>query len=302
MGLPVQPTFPAGLISPSASQASGIPTSLGSLLFNAVDPTTGAAWILYDLEGWDGTAEAELSFIKRPRAYGAIASEATDKQRVMVGKGMVEVPAANQLQAAIEQLNAACSLDPVILGVNESGLVRHMTVQRQDKVIWTRINATQAEFSFQIVAEEPRKFGDLQTLQTGLPSVSGGRTYPATYPLTYTGTMNSGIISVTNDGDASAPVWFKAEGVIPAGGWSISHAGKKKNLTFATSLALGSGEFVTIDMDARDIRAQGQSARSGWVTQRGWFDLDPGVNEIAFSAVNFNSTAKLTAYTMSAWS
>jgi hypothetical protein len=301
MGLPVQPTFPAGLISPSASQASGIPTSLGSLLFNAVD-SSGVAWVLYDLDGWDGTAEAELSFIKRPRAYGALASAATDRQRVMVAKGMVEVPAANQLQAAMQQLNAAASLDETILGVNESGLIRHMTVQRQDKVIWTRINATQAEFNFQIVAEDPRKYGNLVTLSTGLPSVSGGRTYPATYPITYTGTMTSGIIQVNNAGDAVAPVWFKAEGVIPAGGWSISHAGKKKNLTFATSLALGADEFVTIDMDSREIRAQGQSARSGWVTQRGWFDLDPGTNEIAFSAVNFDPTAKLTAYTMSAWS
>jgi hypothetical protein len=298
MGLPTQPTFPAGLISPSFSQASGIPTSLGDLLFNATD-SFGADWVLSDLKGWDGTAEADVTFTKRPRSSGSVASSATDRHRVLEFSGIVE---SADLPGAIQRLNAAASLAPTILGVNEGGLIRHCEVQRQDKVIWTKINRTQAEFSFQMVAVDNRKFGDLVTLSTGLPSLSGGRTYPATYPITYTGVMNSGIITFDNLGDADAPVWFKVQGMIPAGGWSIAHAGKKKNLTFATSLSLSTEEFVTIDMDRRAVLAQGQSARSGWVTQRGWFDLDPGRNEIAFSAVNYSASATLTLYTMSAWS
>jgi len=298
MGLPTQPTFPAGLISPSVSQASGIPTSLGDLLFNATD-SFGDDWVLYDLKGWDGTAEAEVSFTKRPRNHGSVASSATDRHRVLEFSGMVE---SNDLPRAITRLNAAASLKPTVLAVNEGGLIRHMTVQRQDKVIPTKINRTQAEFSFQMVAIEPRKFGDLVSSSTLLPSVFGGRTYPATYPITYTGVMNSGILSVYNQGDADAPVWFKVQGNIPTGGWSITHAGKERNLTFATSLSLSAEEFVTIDMDRREVLAQGQSARSGWVMQRGWFDLDPGLNEIAFSAVNYDPTATLTLYTMSAWS
>lgn len=301
MSLPVQPTFPAGLSSPSA-MTSGIPTSLGSLLFNGDPDANGVSYTLSDLKGWDGTAEAAVEFSKKPRAYGANASDSSDRQRVMEGVGLIEVAEPRDLQAAIANLNAACSLEETVLGVNELGLIRHMTVQRQDKVIINRINPYQAEFSFQLAAEDPRKYGDLVVLSTGLPSTSGGRTYPMTYPVTYTGVSTSGIIQIINDGDAPAPVWFMAEGVIPLGGWAISHAGKKRNLTFATSLALGAGEFVTIDMTDREILAQGQSARSGWVTQRGWFDLDPGLNEIAFSALNYDSTAKLTAYTMSAWS
>jgi phage-related protein len=78
--------------------------------------------------------------------------------------------------------------------------------------------------------------------------------------------------------------------------------GKKQSLTFATSLALAAGEFVTVDMDRREVLAQGQSARSGYVTSRGWFSLDPGVNEIAFSAANYSSTALLTVATKPAWS
>jgi hypothetical protein len=301
MSLPVQPTFPAGLTAPSRSAASGIPTSLGSLLFNATDEF-GTTWILDDLKNWDGTAAAEVTFTKKPRAYGALASESSDKERVLEGTGIIEVSSPSQMQAAIARLNAACSLEQTTLAVNESGLIRHMTVQRQDKVFVNRINQFQAEFSFQVAAEDPRKFGNLVTLTTALPSSSGGLAHPVTYPITYTGVRTSGTIIVRNNGDAQAPVWFKASGVLPAGGWSIVHADQEKILTFATSLSLAADEFVTIDMDDREILAQGQSARNGWVTQRGWFDLDPGDNEIAFTAQNYDPSARLTAYTMSAWS
>lgn len=302
MSLPVQPAFPDGLISPTESAASGIPTSLGSLLFNAIDEFE-TTYILSSLEGWDGTAEADLELTKRPRAFGSIASEATDSHRVLVLTGIIEVNSPGDLAPAIARLNAAASLQKTVLGVNESGLVRHMIVQRQDKVIVTKINQWQAEFSIQLVAEDPRKFGNLVTFETGLPASSGGLTYPVTYPVTYSGTTTSGLLTIDNQGDADAPVWFKIEGIVPAGGWSVAHADQGKRLAFASTLALATTEeFITIDMDQREVLAQGQSARSGWIAQRGWFSLSPGINEIAFTSVNFNSTAKMTVYTMSAWS
>jgi len=65
---------------------------------------------------------------------------------------------------------------------------------------------------------------------------------------------------------------------------------------------LGVGEFLTVDMDRREVLAQGQSARSGYVTSRGWFTLDPGDNVIAFSSVNYSETASLTVTTKPSWS
>jgi uncharacterized membrane protein len=82
----------------------------------------------------------------------------------------------------------------------------------------------------------------------------------------------------------------------------VIHLGKRPQLVFSSSLALGAGEFVTVDMGAREVLAQGQSARNGWVTSRGWFDLDPGVNEVAFTAESYSPDARLTLTTMSAWS
>lgn len=163
-------------------------------------------------------------------------------------------------------------------------------------------DGTVADFSIQIVAKDPLKYGDLITATTLLPSSSGGLIRPSTWPRTWTGVSNSGQVVLNNTGNAPAPVWLRIDGPIPAGGWSVTHIRKQQTLTFATSLALAAGEFVTVDMEAREVLAQGQAPRSGYVTGRGWFSLDPGENTIAFSAQNYSATAQLTVTTKPAWS
>ncbi|MFH5879754.1 hypothetical protein [Arthrobacter sp. NA-172] len=276
--------------------------SLGAVLFNTID-ANGVEWVLDDtsMDGW-GTAGSTIALTPRARASGVTASEPFDKERVLILSGLISAPTPGLLNSSLDFLYSEASLDQTVLGVNEQGLVRHMLVQRQDKVIPKRLSPYQAMFSLQVVAKDPRKYGNLITASTSLPSSSGGRTYPATYPITYTGVTASGVITLNNAGNESAPVWFRVDGAIPSGGWSITHLGQNRTLVFATSLALASGEFITCDMDAREILAQGQSPRSGWVTSRGWFDLDPGRNDIAFSSAVYSSSALLTALTMPAWS
>jgi len=220
----------------------------------------------------------------------------------MTLRGGIFAPTPALGVAARDRLAASVALDGFTLIVNEAGSLRHAVAQRQDGVIWKRIGESDATFSIQIVAKDPLKYGDLVTRTTLLPSSSGGLVYPVTYPITYTGVSNSGVIRVNNAGNTQAPVWLRIDGPIPAGGWTVTHVGKKQSLSFASSLALGSGEFVTVDMERREVLAQGQSARAGYVTSRGWFSLDPGINDIAFSATNYSSTALLTAATKPAWS
>jgi hypothetical protein len=180
--------------------------------------------------------------------------------------------------------------------------IRNCMAQRQGEVIVTPITDTLATYSVLIVAKDPRKYGDLITASTLLPFSSGGLVRPSTWPRTWTGVSGTGVLRVNNPGNTYAPVWLRIDGPIPAGGWTVTHVGKKQSLTFATAIALGAGEFVTVDMDRREVLAQGQSPRSGYVTSRGWFSLDPGDNDIAFSAQNYSATAQLTLTTKPAWS
>lgn len=303
MPYPSPITYPSGLLFPG-SIPDGLFTdslvAIGDLLLNTVD-ANGVFWVLEKFDGWGSPGStAELS--QRARGHGATSSEGFLRARVMTMEGAIDAPTATDLSLAVDELSAAVSLDGFRLLVWESGRIRHVDARRQDEVLVTWIDAVTARFSIQIVAKDPRKFGDLVTATTRLPFSEGGLTFPVTFPITFTGTSGTGVVRVNNPGNTQAPVWLRIDGPIPAGGWTITHVGKKQTLTFATALALGAGEFVTVDMDRREVLAQGQSPRSGYVTSRGWFSLDPGDNDIAFSSANYSSTASMTVTTKPSWS
>lgn len=306
MPYPSPITYPSALLFPG-SGVGGIGftsmVSLGDLVLNAIEDD-GTVWAINSdgVEGWEGSPASTSTPSQRSRGHGSTSSEAFMTHRTMAISGTVKT-AYGELSYAEDRLNAACSLSPFLLSVVESGRIRSATAKRQDQVIFKSQpgSKTTADFSIQIRADDPLKYGDLVTQSTALPSSSGGLVYPVTYPVTYTGVSVTGVLQINNPGNAQAPVWLRIDGPIPAGGWTVTHIGKKQSLTFSTALALEAGEFVTVDMEKREVLAQGQSPRAGYVTSRGWFSLDPGDNEIAFSAQNYSSTALLTVATKPSW-
>lgn len=290
-------TYPNLFLNPSTSQ---YPVALGNLVLNSVD-TAGNEWVVETLDGW-GSAASTVQLSDRARGDGATSTDPYLGSRTISIAGQVTVTDPSQLSYVEDALNAAVTVQPFQLSVSEYGRRRWSTVQRQGEVIVTKLNQYQAHFSVQLVAKDPLKYGDALTLTTALPSTSGGLTYPVTYPVTYSGVTNSGVIHVNNPGNAPSPVFLRIDGKIPTGGWSVNHLGQDLTLSFATSLSLNTGEFVTVDMQRREVLAQGQSTRNGYVTSRGWFQLDPGANDIAFSSVAYDPTALLTLTTYPAWS
>ena len=304
MPYPSPITYPSPSLYPgfaAITKPAGRIASLGGLVLGERD-TTGVKFSLNKLDGWDGSPASTLNLTQRARGHGSTGSEPFLASRFMTAEGKITAPSLALLEEAFRRLNAAVSLEGFELLVVEAAGMKNCRAQRQGAVITDPITDTVAAYSVLIVAEDPLKYGDLVTATTLLPSSTGGLVYPVTYPVTFTGVSNSGVIRVINGGNAQAPVWLRIDGPVPSGGWTVTHVGKKQSLTFASSLALGTGEFVTVDMERREILAQGQSARAGYVTSRGWFSLDPGVNDIAFSAQNYSATAQLTVTTKPAWS
>lgn len=274
--------------------------SIGGIVLNDTD-SDGVRWTVSKLDGW-GSPASTLEVTQRARGNGGTSSEASFRSRIMVMEGLINAPSLGALTAAEDAMIIAVSLEPIIMQVNEGGRLRWSMVQRQDDVILTKITSTLSRFSIQVVAPDPLKYGDELTASTGLPSSFGGLTYPVTYPIRYTGIADSGIIHLGNRGNAAAPVRLRIDGPIPAGGWSVTHVQKGAQLVFGASIALDVGEFVTVDMGRREVLAQGQASRNGYVTSRGWFDLDPGMNDIAFNANTYDPDAKLTVTSNPAWS
>lgn len=302
MPYPSPVTYPSPVLYPGfASGEVRRQISLGDLVLGATDGH-GVRWTVNSFAGWPGSPGTTLQLTQRARGHGATGSEPYLPPRVMTIEGHIHAPSLGALDDAMDRLNAAVTLQPTQMLVSEEGRVRGCMVQRQGEVLPIPLTDLQAHYSALIVAKDPRKYGELVSDSTLLPSSSGGLVYPVTYPVTYTGISNTGVIRVINEGNTQAPVWLRIDGPVPAGGWAVTHIGKQSTLTFATALALAAGEFVTVDMDRREVLAQGQSARAGYVTSRGWFSLDPGENDIAFSAQNYSPTARLTVVTKPAWS
>lgn len=302
MPYPSPVTYPSGVLFPGAGSSSNLsPVGIGDLTLGAVDKH-GSRWNLMTFDGWTGSPASTLELTQRARGHGATSSDPYLTARHMVLGGMVTAPTPEALNASLDDLNAAVKLDGFQLTVAETGRVRHCWAARNGEVLTPKLNNRIAKFSIQIAAEDPLKYGDLATATTLLPrTTTDGPLFPATFPMKFTGVSTSGVIRIVNEGNEQAPVWLRIDGPIPAGGWAVTHQGKQQTLTFASSLALAAGEFVTVDLEAREVLAQGQAARAGYVTSRGWFDLDPGDNDIAFSAANYSATAQLTVTTKPAW-
>lgn len=302
MPYPSPVTYPSPSIYPSIASSDGDPLwiALGDLLLGSVD-FAGVRFTVDKFDGW-GSPPSTATLTQRGRGHGATSSEGFLTARVMTIEGLIMAPSPAGLSVAADSLIAAVALGPFPMLVSEAGRARNVSVQRQDDVQVTYLTDQIARFSIQVVAKDPRKFGDLASYSTALPFSSGGLIRPSTWPRTWSGVSGTGTITVNNPGNTEAPVWLRLEGPIPAGGHSVTHQGRKRTLTFGTTLALGAGEFLTVDMDRREVLAQGQSPRSGYVTNRGWFSLDPGDNVISFSSVNYSATASLTLSTKPAWS
>ncbi|URC18057.1 minor tail protein [Arthrobacter phage Cole] len=306
MPYPSPITYPSGLLFPgAASRGFPIRVGIGELVLNNIE-ADGTEWTINPdgFEGWEGSPAPTLKLEQRARGHGATESESFLTPRTMSVSGVVKTTTPELLSYAEDRLNAACTLNPFLLTVNERERVRSAVARRQDVVLFKarRGAGNTADYSIQFVAKDPLKYGDLQSVSTVLPFSDGGLVRPSTWPRTWTGVSGTGVARIRNDGNEQAPVWLRIDGPVPAGGWTVTHIGKNQSLAFATSLALAAGEFVTVDMERREILAQGQAARSGYVTSRGWFSLDPGDNDIAFSAQNYSPTALLTVTTKPAWS
>jgi len=303
MPYPSPVTYPSPSLYPGFSTGgSGRQVALNESFILGQTDQFGVRWSLTTFDGWDGSPSPTLSLTQKARGHGATESESFLTARVLTMGGLIHGQDTAAIEAAFDRLNAAVSLEPFEILVLESGRIRNATVRRQGEVIPTWHSDKLAGYSILVTAKDPRKFGDLITASTRLPFSEGGLAFPVTFPIMFTDVSGTGVVTINNPGNTQAPVWLRIDGPIPAGGWTITHIGKRQAVSFATALELGAGEFVTVDMDRREVLAQGQSARSGYVTSRGWFSLDPGDNDISFSAQNYSSTASLSVTTKPSWS
>lgn len=289
--LVVPPVVPPAIPPSVPGALTATLASIGDLNFTAIEDS-GVLWVLEDLQGW-GSPKPTLNVVQRPRSDGGWGGNSYLSPRTITLDGTVICPDPSLLEDAIDRLNAAVTLAPTTLTVWKNGVARTATVRRQDEVLVSQTGDRAASWSIQVVAADPRKYAAPTSASTGLPSSSGGLTWPITFPAMWSGVVNSGTVSIPNIGNYPAPVTIRVFG--PIVGPIITHIGSGSQLVFSSSLSMAAGEFLDIDMDNRSVMAQGQASRAGYITSRGWFAADPGTNEYSFQAQGgYNSSALMT--------
>jgi hypothetical protein len=141
-------------------------------------------------------------------------------------------------------------------------------------------------------ASDPRIYDDTLTqLSTGLPTISGGLTFPAVAPFVFGTAGAGGDIAASNTGTFAAPWVLVFTGPLVAP--SITHTGQGRTLAFTGTLDVG--ETLVVDSAARTVLLNGTASRYLWLAFGSqWFTLEPGTNPLQFSGASGTGTAQIT--------
>ncbi|WP_378144819.1 hypothetical protein ACFJGV_15180 [Cnuibacter sp. UC19_7] len=264
-----------------------------------VDTDTGVAFGVTSLDGWEGAPAATTRIEQRSLRSGGIVSTAYSAGRHVTVKGWLHTYDPSKMLAAKDKLKQAFGRTDGLLTVYELGVPRWGMFRREDEPVINRKTRWYAEWSMQVVSADWRLFGPTLTKSTSLPSTSGGLALPTTVPFLIGATTVTGQVTLTNPGDEVGPVTLRIDG--PCHGPVITHRGSGLSLQFSSSLVLGSGEWLLIDMERRQALANGQVSRSGYITSRGWSGFEPGDNTWAFTAAQYDAGATLTVTATPSW-
>jgi hypothetical protein len=139
-------------------------------------------------------------------------------------------------------------------------------------------------YQIQLQAADPTIYDQaLKSATGGLPpSAAQGRGYPKSYPRSYGGITESGIIVVENEGNKPTPGIITIPGPVVLPKITSDTDGGK---FLQVNIDLGITEFLVIDLGKRTIMLNGTASRRNLLTGLSrWFQILPGVNNFRFSA------------------
>jgi hypothetical protein len=264
---------------------------LGPITTNSTD-ASGVQWVQGEIKGM-GSPQGTLAPVQKPRQPGAWAGLSYAKGRSFVVNGTTIAPSPTLAQQALDVLNGAASLDQTLLTYVTDAGPRWTMTRRDGEVIPTWLNSSSFTWSVQFFSADPRMFGTQLSGSTFLPASSGGLAYPFSVPFSYSSVVTSGIVVLTNAGNATGSVALRIDG--PATAPTVTHFGAGEPTTFSTSQSiLSAGGWITVDMEKHTVLENDQASRNSYITSRQWSGFDPGVNIWVLNSAFFNSATKLT--------
>jgi hypothetical protein len=295
MPIPVAPPVYdlTGPGTPGAVLHDGLVT-LGGVTFGTTDEF-GVEWILESLKGWSDAPPTTGATEQRVADHGGWYNTAYFTPRDIELEGSLIATDWAGASQALDRLALATPLNtPDWLYVDEGYRVLQARVRQDGDPLserrggWARVNLS-------LEAADPRRYSSTETVaSTGLPQTSGGLSLPITLPLTIGATTNSGRVTVVNEGNEATRPTLTVYGPCPA--FTITHIGSGRRIAYPVAVPVG--RAVVFDPETQWALLDGTSLQPFSGT---FFDLTPGVNEVAFSAASYDPAAQMEVTFRSAW-
>lgn len=229
------------------------------------------------IEGWDSATAGDYQPDQRDQSDGAFDDRNDAAAKTMTLDGWVRVDSADQLEAALDRLKLNASRSATVLSRSRFGRTLTMTVMRVGEVEVTRKPVpVVAQFSVQLVAPDPFKYGVAVPVVTGLPARgSGGMTFPlfdTTGKMEFGAPGVSGQVVLSNPGTAASYPVFTITGPV-LGGVVLSDVASGRQIVYAGDVPAGA-TLLIIDSAAGTALLNG-SDRTGELTARQWWAVAP---------------------------
>jgi len=133
----------------------------------------------------------------------------------------------------------------------------------------------------QLKASDPRQYASDPVFAGTQPSsITGGVTFPITWPMSFSGGGSSGIIGIYNYGNIATPAVLTISGPIDQP--SVQHIESGKTLTFVTTI--DQYHSLIVDTGAHTALLDGTASRRSSMSSTSlWFMLEPGQNTLRFN-------------------
>lgn len=278
--------------------------TVDGVVLNIEDGDT--TWVFDKIEGWHEGPGIDVETEQRTTSHGEFAQDGHRTGRTITISGWVMGSFRATVAAAVRRLSSVLAdggFGTFELADDDEGTLT-ATVQlfATPKVVWDK--QTYAEFQLQFHAPSSYRYGATASASTGFaaPAAGAGAVFPA-FPggvMDFGPLGDPGLVSVANNGTASAPVKFIVTGPGPAGGFTITDVTTGKKITYLGDLPAGS-ELVLDGADGTVV-IDGIADRSGDTIVEAWPTI-PKQSErsFLFEPLSSTSAALLTVQCVSTY-
>lgn len=279
--------------------ATEVTIRLGGQVWPGLRPHTdehGVTWGFEELEGWWDETDTTGDVEQREYQHGGVPGPAFSRSRVIVVKGHAWAETRSKLRAGLARAQAAAPIDRLTpFVVEDDGETWHAYVRRDKRPIidWSA-GGLEASWDLQFIAPDHRKFGGngagyQYSVDTPLPSTTGGLVAPWTAPLLSDAVTVPGRIRVASQGTAAPAVVGLITGpVVNPFLYTTDGQGQR------FMLDLDAGEQLFIDFTRRrvELGGEGGPSRRGKMVGR-WIEFDQAGTTVEFSADSGTQAARL---------